>query len=150
MLSSNVMLDATAERAAGEYVCLTVKDTVHGIQPAVLADVFEPFFTTKPPGQGTGLGLAQVWGFAQQSGGDVTIETHPGKGTAFFFHLPRPTPEALATAAVAVAVTNERPDANHLARVAERTVLVVEDNGTVSTHRRYACQRLQRVSHNRD
>jgi CheY-like chemotaxis protein len=124
--TSNVTLKATSVRAAGDYLCLTVKDTGSGMLPGVLAHVFEPFFTTKPPGSGTGLGLAQVWGFARQSGGDVTIESVPGQGAAFFFHLPRPTAGALEAAAVSrpkvAAVENQRDQA------AGRTVLVVEGN----------------------
>jgi signal transduction histidine kinase len=94
--TSNVTLDATPEHAAGDYLCLVIKDSGTGMLPDVLAHVFEPYFTTKPSGKGTGLGLAQVWGFAKQSGGDVTVESGPGVGTTFFFYLPRATAMALA------------------------------------------------------
>ena len=96
--TSNVTLDATPGHVAGDYLCLVVKDTGAGMLPDVLDHVFEPYFTTKPSGKGTGLGLAQVWGFAKQSGGDVTIESAPGMGTTFFFYMPRATATALAAA----------------------------------------------------
>ncbi len=75
--------------AAGDYVVVSVADTGVGMPPAVLARVFEPFFTTKGIGKGTGLGLSQVYGFAQQSGGFVTIDSEPGRGTTVAIHLPR-------------------------------------------------------------
>jgi CheY-like chemotaxis protein len=90
---------------------------------AVLARVFEPFFTTKPEGKGTGLGLAQVYGFAKQSGGDVAIESTPGRGTVVLFHLPRPTAETLVKEA-----REEENMATQSIRQIARTVLVVEDN----------------------
>ena len=80
--------------AEGDYVTLTVADTGTGMSPDVLGRVFEPFFTTKPIGKGSGLGLAQVYGFAQQSGGDVEIESAPGAGTRVHVHLPRAYEEA--------------------------------------------------------
>jgi PAS domain S-box-containing protein len=73
----------------GQYVGLAVKDTGVGIPDDVLPRVFEPFFTTKEPGKGSGLGLAQVFGFAKQSGGGVGIETRPGEGTSVKVFLPR-------------------------------------------------------------
>jgi signal transduction histidine kinase/ActR/RegA family two-component response regulator len=69
------------ELAAGDYVRVTVADTGAGIPEHVLPKVFDPFFTTKPVGQGTGLGLSQVYGFARQSGGLAHIRSQPGKGT---------------------------------------------------------------------
>jgi signal transduction histidine kinase/ActR/RegA family two-component response regulator len=69
------------ELAAGDYVRVTVADTGAGIPQHVLPKVFDPFFTTKPVGQGTGLGLSQVYGFARQSGGLAHIRSQPGKGT---------------------------------------------------------------------
>src|SRR4029079_19669237 len=77
------------EPLPGDYVVLAVKDTGTGIPDDVLLHVFEPFFTTTEPGKGSGLGLAQVVGFAKQSGGRVRIETRPGQGTAVKVFLPR-------------------------------------------------------------
>ncbi|MES2896157.1 MAG: PAS domain-containing protein [Pseudomonadota bacterium] len=77
------------ETAAGAYVCVTVRDTGSGMTPDVVGRAFEPFFTTKEVGKGTGLGLSQVYGFAHQSGGAVTIDTAPGEGAAVRFYLPR-------------------------------------------------------------
>ncbi|KKC27589.1 hypothetical protein WP12_02555 [Sphingomonas sp. SRS2] len=72
----------------GDYVVVTVSDTGTGISPDLLDKVFEPFFTTKPIGQGTGLGLSMVYGFAQQNGGHVTIDSAPERGTAVSIYLP--------------------------------------------------------------
>ncbi|QKZ05196.1 hybrid sensor histidine kinase/response regulator [Pseudomonas eucalypticola] len=73
----------------GQYLCLSVVDTGTGMSPEVIARAFDPFFTTKPIGQGTGLGLSMVYGFARQSGGRVRIESSPGQGTAVRLYLPR-------------------------------------------------------------
>ncbi|ACA16665.1 response regulator receiver sensor hybrid histidine kinase [Methylobacterium sp. 4-46] len=77
------------EPPPGDYVMVAVCDTGSGIPPAVLARVFEPFFTTKEVGKGSGLGLAQVYGFAKQSGGGVRIDTRVGEGTSVKVYLPR-------------------------------------------------------------
>lgn len=77
------------EPAPGEYVMLAVSDTGTGIAPEVLARVFEPFFTTKAVDKGSGLGLAQVYGFVKQSGGGVRIDTRLGEGTSVRVYLPR-------------------------------------------------------------
>ncbi|WP_339415871.1 ATP-binding protein [Pseudomonas sp. RL_105y_Pfl1_103] len=74
---------------AGDYVMLGVCDNGTGMAPKILAKAFDPFFTTKPIGQGTGLGLSMIYGFAQQSGGHVTIQSDPGQGTCVRLYLPR-------------------------------------------------------------
>jgi signal transduction histidine kinase len=74
-----------------QFVMISVSDTGTGMAPEVAARACEPFFTTKEPGRGTGLGLSQVAGFAQQAGGQVRIASEPGKGTTVRLHLPRST-----------------------------------------------------------
>ncbi|WCR42844.1 response regulator [Stutzerimonas stutzeri] len=82
--------------APGPYLCVDVEDSGCGMSPDVQAHVFEPFFTTKPVGEGTGLGLAQVYGFARQSGGTVSLQSEVGKGTRVSLLLPRMEHEAAA------------------------------------------------------
>ena len=77
------------DASAGDYVEIAVTDTGTGMDEATQARAFEPFFTTKPMGQGTGLGLSQVYGFVRQSGGFVRLESRPGHGTTVHLHLPR-------------------------------------------------------------
>jgi len=77
------------EVAAGQYVAVSVTDTGTGMASDVIAHVFEPFFTTKPIGQGTGLGLSMVYGFAKQSNGSVSIYSEVGRGTTVRLYLPR-------------------------------------------------------------
>ncbi|KAF0812697.1 Sensor kinase CckA [Andreprevotia sp. IGB-42] len=108
----------------GEYVCLSVQDSGRGMSAAVLARAFEPFFTTKEVGKGSGLGLAQVYGFARQSGGGVSIDTRENVGTTVSVYLPRinaPTPEAAAEPA---AMAGAQAD-QHM------TLLVVDDDAAV-------------------
>jgi PAS domain S-box-containing protein len=116
--------------AAGDYVVLSVADTGHGMTPEVRARAFEPFFTTKAAGKGSGLGLATIYGFARQSGGNVTIYSEPGKGTSVNLYLPR---AGRATPAESGAATAEV----HAGR--GETVLVVEDDDRV---RRLTARRL--------
>jgi signal transduction histidine kinase len=78
-----------AKLAPGDYVRISVSDTGTGMPPDVVERAFDPFFTTKPPGKGTGLGLSMIYGFVQQSGGAIGIDTEPGKGTTVHLYLPR-------------------------------------------------------------
>jgi nitrogen-specific signal transduction histidine kinase/CheY-like chemotaxis protein len=107
----------------GEFVAIRMEDTGTGIPPDVLPRVFEPFFTTKTVGKGTGLGLSQVYGFAHQSGGTVTIESRPGRGTAITIYLPR-SHKPVAKIPPAGDPQNAKPG--------HGTVLVVEDNAEVA------------------
>jgi PAS domain S-box-containing protein len=104
----------------GQYVCLSVTDTGTGMVPGVIARAFDPFFTTKPIGQGTGLGLSMVYGFARQSEGHARIYSEIGQGTTIKLYLPRY--RGAVTTAAAAAPASER----HTAQAGE-TVLVVED-----------------------
>ena len=91
--TANVKLDPSTAIVpaglAGEFVSLEVRDTGGGIPDDVLPKIFEPFFTTKEPGQGTGLGLATVYGIVQQSRGGIAVDTRVGRGTAVSVYLPR-------------------------------------------------------------
>jgi CheY-like chemotaxis protein len=84
----NEILEGKPDGLRGEHVVLRVSDTGPGMPPKVMERVFEPFFTTKSFGEGTGLGLSQVFGFAKQIGGAVTVDSEPGKGAAFTLYLP--------------------------------------------------------------
>ena len=108
----------------GEFVAIQVKDTGAGIPADVLPRVFDPFFTTKGPGQGTGLGLSQVYGFAKQSGGTVKVESTVGIGTTVTMYLPA-TEQAMESEG-----SVEPPSAD--IHSAKGTVLLVEDNEDVA------------------
>ena len=86
--ASNVVLTGRPDGLQGEHVALRVADTGTGISPETMEHVFEPFFTTKNFGEGTGLGLSQVFGFAKQLGGAVTVESKLGEGATFTIYLP--------------------------------------------------------------
>jgi signal transduction histidine kinase/CheY-like chemotaxis protein len=107
----------------GDYVTIRVSDTGVGMTQEVLAKAFEPFFTTKEVGSGSGLGLSQVFGTARQSGGDVAIESRPGKGTTVTLFLPR----APAGAPAASAPVSLAPGA----RAEHRRLLLVDDDASV-------------------
>ncbi len=91
--TSNVTLDERAARerdlTSGQYVSVSVSDSGIGMTPEVIGKAFDPFFTTKPIGQGTGLGLSMIHGFARQSGGQARIYSESGKGTIVRLYLPR-------------------------------------------------------------
>jgi len=113
------------EPPAGDYVMVSVSDTGTGMPPDVMAKAFEPFFTTKPVGKGSGLGLAQVYGFAKQSGGGVRIETRLGVGTTVKVFLPRAAEQRSREPDAAAAAADERLDGE------PRRVLVVDDDSAV-------------------
>ncbi|AWM58138.1 PAS domain S-box protein [Stutzerimonas stutzeri] len=126
--TANQCLDPDAAQAndlpAGEYLSLTVTDTGTGMTPGVIAKAFDPFFTTKPIGEGTGLGLSMIYGFAKQSGGQVRISSEVGRGTSMCIYLPRHLGETgigiVAPAQTAAALTGSCG-----------TILIVDDEPTV-------------------
>ncbi len=126
--TSNQWLDERIAREQevppGQYLSLSVSDTGTGMPPEVIARAFDPFFTTKPLGQGTGLGLSMVYGFARQSGGQARIYSEVGKGTTVCIFLPRHrTDEQLPAADPGVPA--------HSPAQQGATVLVVDDEPTI-------------------
>lgn len=124
--TSNVRLSAADRQGltAGDYVRVAVADDGPGMDAATVARAFEPFFTTKDAGKGTGLGLSQVYGFAKQSGGDVSIASAPGMGTTVEILLPRASSSAPAIQA--------GPELLPLRQAREgEVILVVEDEPAV-------------------
>ena len=123
----NKTLDERASQlrdvAAGDYIVVSVTDTGGGMPPDVVARAFEPFFTTKPIGQGTGLGLSMVYGFARQSEGQLRIHSEVGRGTTVKIYLPRSHGEA-ARPAFGQAEIPVRAEVG-------QTVLVVDDEQNV-------------------
>src|SRR4051812_18587718 len=117
-------VDADAPALApGDYISIEVTDTGTGMSPEVAARAFDPFFTTKPIGQGTGLGLSMIYGFARQSNGHVRIDSKPGGGTRVELYLPRHHGDAAVERATS-------PETSEVAPTGE-TVLVVEDEAIV-------------------
>jgi CheY-like chemotaxis protein len=106
----------------GQFVGVAIRDCGAGISKENLARVFEPFFTTKAQGKGTGLGLAQVYGFAKRSGGAVDVESEVGVGTTVTIYLPR----ARETAATAAEDARQEAESD-----SSGNILVVEDNPDV-------------------
>ena len=131
--NSGPPLSETAEQSAPgptEYVVLTVLDTGVGMDPETKAHIFEPFFTTKDVGQGTGMGLATVYGIVKQSGGLITVDSTCGKGATFRIYFPRASKPPTIEAVVA---TSEVEGGSE-------TVLVVEDQREV---RNVVCRTLE-------
>jgi PAS domain S-box-containing protein len=128
--TSNAFLDedycrANPEVLPGQYVLVSVTDNGTGMTKDVLEHAFEPFFTTKIVGQGTGLGLSQVYGFVKQSGGHVKIYSEPGEGTTVKIYLPRLAGTINADEAAVTGVGGEGSG---------ETILVVEDDGDVRAY----------------
>jgi CheY-like chemotaxis protein len=126
--TANRWLDDRAARERdlphGQYLSLCVTDTGTGMTPEVIARAFDPFFTTKPIGQGTGLGLSMIYGFAKQSGGQVRIYSEVDQGTTVCLYLPRHNGAALE--AEAISDLAEAPRAEQ-----GETVLIIDDEPTV-------------------
>ncbi|HTQ34282.1 MAG TPA: CHASE3 domain-containing protein, partial [Stellaceae bacterium] len=110
-----------AEVEPGQYVLFAITDTGTGMDAATMAKVLDPFFSTKPPGEGTGLGLPQVYGFVKQSGGHLKIYSEPGEGTTVKLYLPRGAAASAAPARSDPAITISGSE----------TILLVDDDDTV-------------------
>lgn len=108
--------------APGSYVLLAVRDTGHGMDAETKSHLFEPFFTTKEQGKGTGLGLSTVYGIVKQSGGSITVESAPGRGTTFRIYFPRVEREASEPAVAADTIESVH---------GRETILLVEDEPSV-------------------
>ncbi len=118
-----IMADpARPGRTAGHYVAFQIADSGHGMPPEVLAHAFEPFFTTKGLGRGSGLGLSMVYGFVQQSGGFIEIESKVGVGTAVEMFLPVATGETTESSIGTTSIGKSQGG---------ETILLVEDEGEV-------------------
>lgn len=128
--TANVVIEDAGQRAEepqpGQYVMVAVNDTGVGIPPEIMSRVFEPFFTTKEIGKGSGLGLAQVYGFAKQSGGGVRIDTAIGQGTSVKVFLPRAALDAVGHATCGKATVKPSN-----ARYCRRALLIVDDDFAV-------------------
>ena len=130
--TANTFLDDQYARShegvqPGQYVSVAVTDTGTGMTKETLARVFEPFFTTKEAGRGSGLGLSQVFGFTQQSGGHITIYSEVGEGTTVRLYLPR----HIGTGTAAEDAVEARPEVD---AATDQIVLVVEDDEDVRTN----------------
>jgi len=134
--TANTALDdayvqAHPDLSAGQYVLIAVTDQGEGIPLTILSRVYDPFFTTKPLGQGTGLGLSQVYGYAKQSGGHIKIYSEPKHGTTVKLYLPRNLTESTSAKELSLAKTSE-PTIGASPRGRDQdVVLVVEDEDAV-------------------
>ena len=120
----------------GDYVRLEVSDTGIGMSKEIQSKIFDPFFTTKPVGQGTGLGLATVYGIVKQSGGFIDVRSEVGRGTSFFIYLPRHAGEAAPAIEAAPAARDV---------TGQDTILLVEDEEAV---RSFAARALRMRGYN--
>ncbi|MBB6093681.1 PAS domain S-box-containing protein [Povalibacter uvarum] len=120
------LAERRGEIPAGDYVLICVTDTGCGMTSEVMERAFDPFFTTKPIGEGTGLGLSQVFGFMRQSGGHVRLHSEAGQGTTVRLYLPRLMGGA--------PVVDPQPANVAVPAQANETVLVVEDDDDVRTY----------------
>jgi PAS domain S-box-containing protein len=134
---SKTFVRSHAGAQAGRHVMVEVSDTGVGMDEATRAHLFEPFFTTKPRGQGTGLGLASVYGIARQAGGYIDAENNPGGGSAFRLYLP-------ALEGVAIEAPAE-PSVNRRHSGGTETILLVEDERAV---RLFAQRALEEYGYN--
>jgi CheY-like chemotaxis protein len=137
--TTNVTLDERHQQwhlpvTPGDYAVLAVRDTGVGMDEATSRRIFEPFFTTKEIGKGTGLGLATVYGIVKQSGGDIWVDSEPGRGTTFTIHLPQVT----AGAAGSMERSSEGSDPSR----GSETVLLVEDDEGVRLLARVTLERM--------
>ena len=128
--ASNVLLGREVDVVPGPYVRITFGDTGHGIEESVRAHIFEPFFTTKDVGEGTGLGLATVYGIVRQSDGWIDVESQLGIGTRFHVHFPR----------IEVAVKPVETTAAGRDEGGRETILLVEDQKAVRAFTRMALE----------
>jgi two-component system cell cycle sensor histidine kinase/response regulator CckA len=128
----------TAIMPAGDYVAIEVIDTGTGMSKEIQSKIFDPFFTTKPVGQGTGLGLATVYGIVKQSGGFITVDSELGPGTAFKIYLPRQRVDA----SVPVETVAPAPARDV---TGQDTILLVEDEEAV---RSFAARALRMRGYN--
>ncbi len=129
----------TAIMPAGDYVRVEVNDTGMGISKEHIGKIFDPFFTTKPVGQGTGLGLATVYGIVKQTGGFITVDSDVGHGTSFKIYLPRLRADANTAVAVEAAPSAPRDVTG------QDTILLVEDEEAV---RSFAARALRMRGYN--
>jgi CheY-like chemotaxis protein len=126
--TANKWLDERAARQqdlpVGQYVSVCVTDTGTGMPADIITKIFDPFFTTKPIGEGTGLGLSMIYGFARQSGGQVRVYSEVGQGTTMCLYLPRHDEDASADEEVALSAPPAPPGDGEV-------VLVIDDEPTI-------------------
>jgi signal transduction histidine kinase/ActR/RegA family two-component response regulator len=145
--------DVGSEGLIGDFVAMTLSDTGTGMTPEVMARAFEPFYTTKEVGEGSGLGLPQVYGFAKQSNGAAVIESEVGCGTSITLFLPRATINPIEAQPAATAVPAGAPIRILLVEdddeVAGATVELLQDIGFYALHSRGSIAALAALDRDR-